>query len=246
MKITIVVPCYNSMKYLGECLDSVLNQDYDDYVVWAYDNESTDGTYEYLLQREKEHEKLKILQVPNIYKNGYREAMEHVFENSENEYIAFVASDDYIAQDYISKCMRVVAHNPDKIKCIQSGIMGVQNSMPAGQQIHSYKSLVEFKQQCMTRSPVNTPTVIFHKSLWPVFQQTPALSNTGLLIAGSEDYDQYCNLADNNIFIYPIPVCLGYFYRWHEEQSTWKVHEDPELKKYDKIIQEYWKKKWTL
>jgi hypothetical protein len=98
----------------------------------------------------------------------------------------------------------------------------------------------------MKSSPVNTPTVIFHKSLWPIFQHTVALSNAGLPIAGSEDYDQYCNLADNNIFIYPVNACLGYYYRWHEKQSTWKVHQDPQLKKYDKVIQEYWKKEWTL
>jgi len=246
MKITIVVPCYNSMKYLGECLDSVLNQDYDDYVVWAYDNESTDGTYEYLLERGKEHEKLKVFQVPNVYKNGYREAMEHAFENSDNDYIAFIASDDYVAYNYISKYMKIISHNPEKIKCIQSGIIGVQDGQRIGEQIHYYKNLNEFKQQCMVRSPVNTPTVIFHKSLWPIFQHTRAIDNQKLPIAGSEDYDQYCNLADNGVFIYPVSSCLGYFYRWHEGQSTWKVHQDPHLQKYDKVIQEYWKKEWTL
>ena len=246
MRITVVVPCYNSMKYVAECLDSVLNQDYDDYVVWAYDNESTDGTYEYLLERAKEHERLKVRQVPNVYKNGYREALEHVFENGDNDYIAFIASDDYIAHNYISKCMKIISHDPEKIKCIQSGIIGVQDGHRTGEQIHYYKSLNEFKQQCMVRSPVNTPTVIFHKSLWPIFQHTPALNSQKLPIAGSEDYDQYCNLADNGVFIYPVNACLGYFYRWHEDQSTWKVHQDPNLKKYDQVIQEYWKKKWTL
>ena len=246
MKITVAVPCYNSMKYLGECLDSVLNQDYDNYVVWAYDNESSDGTYEYLLELEKKHKKLKVFQVPNIYKNGYREAMIHVFENCADGYIAFVGSDDYIAHDYISKCMRIISHDPEKIKCIQSGIIGIQNGHRANKQIHFYRNIQEFKQMCMQRSPVNTPTVIFHKSLWPIFQHKPALDSNNLAIVGPEDYDQYCNLADNNIFIYPVRACLGYFYRWHEHQCTWKVNKDPSLKQYEKIIQDYWRKRWTL
>ena len=53
MKITIVVPCYNSMKYLEQSIISVLEQDYEECIICAYDNESTDGTYEYLLELEK-------------------------------------------------------------------------------------------------------------------------------------------------------------------------------------------------
>ena len=246
MKITIVVPCYNSMKYLEQSIISVLEQDYEECIICAYDNESTDGTYEYLLELEKKHERLQVFQVPNIYENGYREAMEHVFENTESDYITFVASDDYIASDYISKYMKIISHAPEKIKCIQSGIVGVQNGIPLNRQIHFYRDIQEFKQLCMERSPVNTPTVVFHKSLWPIFQHKPALDSLNLPSGGPEDYDQYCNLADNNIFIYPVNTCLGYFYRWHQDQSTWKVHQDPKLREYEKLIQEYWKKKWTL
>jgi len=246
MKITVVVPCYNSMKYLEQCITSVLEQDYEDCVICAYDNESTDGTYEYLLELEKEHERLQVFQVPNIYKNGYREAMEHVFENTQSDYITFIASDDYIAPDYISKYMKIISHDPERIKCIQSGIVGIRNGAMVNRQIHFYKDIQEFKQLCMERSPVNTPTVVFHKSLWPIFQHKPALDSHNLPSGGPEDYDQYCNLADNNVFIYPVNTCLGYFYRWHQEQSTWKVHQDLKLKQYDKIIQEYWKKKWIL
>jgi len=245
MKITIVVPCYNSMQYLEQCMTSVLAQDYEDCVIWAYDNESTDGTYEYLLELEKEHPKLKTFRLPNIYKNGYPEAMAHVFENAAEGYITFVASDDYLAPDYISKCMKIIAYNPDKIKCLQSGITGFQNGVGTRDQIHFYKSLDDFKLQCMTRSPVNTPTVFYHTSIVP-YMVREALESAGLPFNGPGDFDMYCSLADNNIFIYPVNACLGYFYRWHEGQSTWKVLQDPELKGYHKIIEDYWRKKWTL
>mgnify|MGYP003133201059 CR=1 FL=1 len=245
MKITIVVPAYNSMKYLEECINSVLAQDYSDYEVWACDNESTDGTYEYLLNLEKDHENLKVMQFPNIYKNGYPEAWKYVFENAGTDYITFVATDDYIATDYISKCMKIISYNPEKIKCLQSGIIGIQNGARINEQVHYYKSITDFKQQCMVRSPVNTPTVIYHKSLYP-FLVRSALIENGLEDDGPGDYDMYCNLADNNIFIYPVNKQLGYYYRWHEEQSTWKIHNDPVLSTYHNIIKEFWKKKWTL
>jgi len=246
MKITVVVPCYNSMKYLKQCLDSVLNQDYDDYNVWAYDNESTDGTYEYLLELEKKHKKLTVFQVPNIYPNGYGEAQEHIIENLKSEYVTFVGSDDYISANYVSNCMKVLAHDPEKIKCIQSGFKSVQNEQIINYQMHFYKNIEEFKKQCLVRSPVNTPTVVLHKSLVHLLRVHEAHASFGTNCVGAGDYDTYCCMADRGIFIYPISAHMGYYYRWHEEQATWKVHKNKKGIDYEKIIQEYWKKRWTL
>jgi len=246
MKITVAVPCYNSMKYLEECIDSVLNQDYDDYDIWAYDNESTDGTYEYLLELEKKHSKLTVFQLPNIYPNGYGEAQEHARDNLKSDYITFVASDDIIDSSYISQCMRIFSHDPENIKCIQSGIIGIQNGAEVMRQIHSYKDLHDFKQQCLSLSPVNTPTVVWHRSLLRFIRVHEAHDAAGINCIGAGDYDTYCHMADQGIFIYPVPIVLGYHYRWHEDQATWRVHKSRENVDYDEIIREYWKKKWTL
>jgi|TARA_Y100000310_G_C20585890_1_gene765384 glycosyltransferase involved in cell wall biosynthesis len=246
MKITVVVPCYNSMKYLEQCITSVLEQDYEDYDVWAYDNESTDGTYEYLLELEKKHPKLTVFQVPNIYPNGYGEAQEHVIENLASDYVTFVGSDDFIEPNYISNCMKILLHDPEKIKCIQSAINGVQNGRIINYQVHSYKNLDEFKEQCLNKSPVNTPTVVWHKSLVRLLRTHEAHDAAELSCIGGGDYDTYCYMADQGIFIYPVPVHMGYYYRWHQDQATWKVHKSKKDVDYDKIIQEYWKKKWTL
>jgi len=245
MKITIVVPCFNSMEYLEQCMASVLAQDYGDIEIWACDNESTDGTYEYLIELEQKHDKLKTFRLPNIYKNGYPEAMAHAFENADEGYITFVASDDFLACDYISKCMKIISHNPEKIKCLQSGITGIKNGARAHDQIHFYKNINDFKRQCMVRSPVNTPTVIYHTSILP-YMTREALESHGLADDGPGDFDMYCSLADSDIFIYPVNACLGYFYRWHDDQATWKVLRDPKISGYHKIIEEYWRKKWTL
>ena len=234
------------MKFLEECINSVLAQDYDDCDVWAYDNESTDGTYEYLLELEKKHTKLKVFQVPNIYPNGYGEAQEHVIKNLESDYVTFVGSDDIIDSNYISKCMKIFSHDPEKIKCIQSGIIGIQNGVEVMRQTHSYKNLQDFKQECTRLSPVNTPTVVWHKSLVHSLRVHEAHAASGLSCIGGGDYDTYCHIADLGIFIYPIPNCLGYYYRWHEDQATWKVHKSKKDVDYDKIIREYWKNKWTL
>ena len=52
MKFSIIVPVYNVEKYLPRCLESVLNQDFDDYEIIAVDDEQL-LLYELLNELEK-------------------------------------------------------------------------------------------------------------------------------------------------------------------------------------------------
>lgn len=239
------------MRYIEPCLNSALTQDYHNYDVHAYDNGSTDGTLEYIRELEQKHAHLTVHEVPNVYKNSYREAHDHAFQNIETDYITYLASDDYLDTKYLSKCMRVILHDPEKIKCIQSGIISVdENGAFRNKSTHSYKNINDFKQQCMLRSPVNTPTMIYHKSLYSLMNWAPyggeAHKHHKVQEAGAGDYDMFCGFADNDVFIYPVNTCFGYYYRWHPEQCTWQVINEKKIFNYDEMIQNYWKKKWNL
>jgi len=243
MRITVVVPTFNSMKYVDECLDSVLAQTYDDMEIIVYDNESTDGTHEHLLERK--NDQFEVISLPNIEPNGYREAMDHVFEHSESEYVTFISSDDYIDKNYISNCMQTLDRSPSGIKCIQSGMVWVNEvGEVINTSIHNYTSVEELKKLLLQHSPVNNPTVVYHRSIWPILGECrEAHFANNLVDIGVGDYDMWCGLVHRGIPIYPVNGQLGYFYRWHSEQATWKVQENPV--KYDKIIQDYWKDKWS-
>ena len=246
MRITVVVPTFNSMKYVDQCLDSVLAQTYDDMEVIVYDNESTDGTYEHLKSRKDEGENFELISVPNVEPNGYREAMDHVFEYSKSDYVTFVSSDDYVDKDYITNYVKVIDESPTEIKCIQSGLIWVnENGEIVNQKFHSYESLEDFKRLCLGYCPVNNPTVVYHRSIWPFLGDSrEAHFDNDLKDIGVGDYDMWCGLADKGISVTPIRGYLGYFYRWHSGQATWAVQKDPT--NYDKIIQDYWRNKWKM
>ena len=239
-RVTIIVPCYNSQKWIQQCLLSALNQTWKNLEVIFVDNESTDDSVSVVNRILLQYPNLIMAKAENIYPNCWDEAKQMGFEMMSGDYVLVMGSDDYLHPKFIENCMRVFSFAPEKILALQSPIRGVQgNSKYISNEIkHHYKSVEEFKNQCLERCPVNPPTVVYNRILY----------DRGLLQAGPEkyggaaDYDLYCKLADNGVMVYPAPNWLGFFYRWHPEQATWKVQK--EETNYDKMIQDYWREKW--
>jgi len=241
-KVSIIIPCYNSEKWIEECVMSTLSQTYENVEVIVVDNESTDASVEIVKKIRERYPGLIFSTAANIYPNCWDEAREEGFKLMTGDYVLIMGSDDFLDEKFIENCVKIFKQAPEKIKALQSPAKGIsiKNGIQVftGELKHLYRSKQEFKDLCLQKSPVNTPTVIYNTELY----------KQGLLKAdpekygGAADYDLYCKLIDNDIFIYPSPVWLGFYYRWHEEQATWKVHK--EGKNYDIMIQEHWRKKW--
>ena len=240
-KITVIIPCYNSEKWIEECLLSALNQTYENKEVIFVDNESTDSSLQIARGIQQQYPNLIVDTAENIYKHSYQEPVEKALSFATGEYFTILGSDDYIAPEYLEKLVQILLSS-DKIQALQTPIRGVEGKekVYAGDLSHSYKSLAEFKNQLFVKCPVTTPSIVFKKSLY----------DTGIVRWNSEDYlgacdyDLYFNLADNNIFMYPYLQWIGYYYRWHEGQSTWGMHK--EETNFDKKIKDYWRQKWKV
>jgi len=241
-KVTIIIPCYNSEKWIEQCLRSALDQTYKNLEVIFVDNESTDNSVEIAQKLSKEYASLILSSAENLYANCWDEARSEGFRLMTGDYVLVMGSDDYLHEQFIENCMNVINKAPDKIKALQSPVKGVKadTGIIVNTIGHSYRSVAEFKRMVMERCPVNTPTVIYSTQLY----RDGLLKTTPEIYGGAADYDLYCSLADNGVMIYPVPVWLGFYYRWHEDQATWKVHK--EGTNYDKMIRDYWREKWDL
>ena len=241
-KVSIIIPCYNSEKWIEECVMSALNQSYERTEAIVIDNESKDESFEILKKIKKSNDELLLSTAENIYPNCWDEARAKGYEMMTGEYMTVIGSDDYIEQDYIKNCINIVMKAPDRIKALQSPAKGftIKNGVKVetGKLQHIYKSKKQFMKESMQRCPVNSPAVFYNSSLYT----DGFLKTYPEKYGGAADYDLYCRLIDNDIFIYPYPEWIGFNYRWHEEQATWKVHK--EGVNYDKMIQDYWKEKW--
>ena len=242
MKVSIIIPCYNSEKWIEECVLSALQQTYADTEVIFVDNESTDGSVDLVKKIKEKHSNLIMSSAKNLYPNCWDEPRSKGLELMSGDYFTVIGSDDFLSEKYVENCMKIIMKAPDKIKALQSPMQGVQstkdNTKYSNILGHSYSSIKEFKELCLKGCPVNTPSVMYSAELY----RKKVINTKPETYGGAADYDMYCSMSDAGVFIYPAPVWLGFFYRWHEDQATWKMHKDPT--NYDIMIQEFWREKW--
>ena len=94
MKFSIVVPVYNVEQYLGQCLESLLAQDYGDYEVICVNDGSTDGSREILTKWESRMPQMRVIDREN---GGLSAARNTGLEAATGDYVLFVDSDDWVA-----------------------------------------------------------------------------------------------------------------------------------------------------
>jgi glycosyltransferase involved in cell wall biosynthesis len=243
MKMTIIIPCYNAEKWIRQCVRSAMNQTHKNTEVILVDNESTDNSLAAARELQLEFPNLIVDTAPNIYKYSYQEPVEKALSISTGDYFTILGSDDFIHPNYVEnifKFIEAVGHN--NVLAMQSPILGVDNlaQNSTGLLGHTYKDIDEFKSLLFQKCPVTTPSVVFAKSLYT--NKIVRWHSDEYL--GASDYEMYFNLADNGIPIFPIGQWLGYYYRWHEGQSTWGMHSTGI--NFDEIIKEKWRKKWKM
>ena len=100
IKYSIIIPNYNSLKWIKRCLDSVLQQSYTNYELIIVDDLSDDGSLEVIKQYQDE--RIKIIENKEKRFNGGSRNVG--IDNATGDYILFLDDDDYLVD-------RTVLHN---------------------------------------------------------------------------------------------------------------------------------------
>lgn len=98
MKTSIIIPIYNSEKYLHRLLDSVINQTYKDIEIILVNDGSTDNSLNICEEFRSRDNRIKICNKTN---GGVSSARNEGIEIATGEYITFIDADDYIDKNYI-------------------------------------------------------------------------------------------------------------------------------------------------
>lgn len=109
MLISIIVPAYNVEKYIEKCLDSLLNQTFDDYQIIVVNDGSTDRTDEIIQQKYLD----KVVYIDKKTNSGLSDTRNVGMKFATGEYIIFVDGDDYVNNSCIQKIRSIIKSHRD-------------------------------------------------------------------------------------------------------------------------------------
>lgn len=142
--VSVCIPNYNYGHYLRNCLDSIMSQTYPNIEVILRDNNSTDNSFEIMMEYYHKFKEKGIY--CSIHKNKYNYGSDKntslcEFDmNGDLEYV--LASDDSIEPTFIEKCIKVYQENPNVAM-----VMTHRNEIDENGKI--YKTAPFYNQSCI-------------------------------------------------------------------------------------------------
>lgn len=102
--VSIIIPVYNSEKYIGRCLDSVLNQTYKNIDIIVINDGSTDNSQEIIDDYQKKYSNIIAIEQKNM---GVSKTRNKAIKMAKTKYIMFIDNDDFIDKEYVEKHLKV-------------------------------------------------------------------------------------------------------------------------------------------
>lgn len=134
-RVSIIIPVYKVEEYLDECIESVIRQSYQSIEIILVDDGSPDQCPAICDEYAEKDSRVKVIHQKN---GGLSAARNSGIKMAKGDYIAFIDSDDYIAENFIEKLFncaidtnadivccgmtvigngRALIHTPDSVKC---------------------------------------------------------------------------------------------------------------------------------
>jgi glycosyltransferase involved in cell wall biosynthesis len=110
--VSVITPVYNTEKYLAECIESVLNQTYENWQYVIVDNCSSDGSLEIARSYQEKDSRIKVIACAEFVNQvrNYNRALTYVSDAS--KYCKIVQADDWIFPQCLTEMVRVAEANP--------------------------------------------------------------------------------------------------------------------------------------
>ena len=169
IKISIIIPVFNAEKHLNKCLDSVLNQTYDNYEVVIVNDGSTDNSEkiinEYIL---KYKDKIKYFYKDN---SGVSDTRNFGISKISGEYFTFVDSDDYIDTNLLKIIIRYDDFDILSFNLVEvSQDYEITNKIikPSFDMLNGQNGIIKFIE---SKEYFDTPvSYIYNKKYWEKYQ----------------------------------------------------------------------------
>ncbi|ATA74632.1 MULTISPECIES: glycosyltransferase family 2 protein [Capnocytophaga] len=98
--VSIITPMYNGAKYVGQTIESVLLQSYQNWEMLIVDDGSKDNSVEIVREYTEKDKRIKLIQQKN---GGSASARNNALRNAQGRYICFLDSDDLLESSFFEK-----------------------------------------------------------------------------------------------------------------------------------------------
>jgi glycosyltransferase involved in cell wall biosynthesis len=185
-KVSIVIPCYNQARFLGEAIRSVLFQGYTDLEIVVVDDGSSDGTEEVASCYAKGDPRVRLVRQENL---GLAAARNRGLAEVSGEYVVFLDSDDRLVSGALEVGVRELEAHPGC--AFVSGhcrkIAADGSIVPGWEQFRVRDDLyLELLRSC----PVYVPAVMYRRCVFD------AVGDFDTSYRAAEDYDLYYRILE--------------------------------------------------
>ncbi len=185
-KVSVVIPCYNQARFLGEAIQSVLCQGYTDLEIIVVDDGSKDGTEEVASGYAREDPRVRLIKQEN---RGLAAARNRGLAEAGGEYVVFLDSDDRLVSGALEVGVRELEAHPGCafVSGICRKITADGSIVPGWEQFRVRDDpYLELLRSC----PVYVPAVMYRRF---VFE---AVGNFDTSFKAAEDYDLYYRVLE--------------------------------------------------
>lgn len=226
---SIIIPVYNVEKYIDECLQSVVNQNFDNYEVILVDDGSTDNCPQICDNYAEKYEFINVYHKDN---GGLSSARNFGIEKAKGRYIAFIDSDDYWNDlCFLDKINDIISHKQYDIIVFGYGEWKNSRFYPI-MNFDAYKAQYEYSlSELITNNWINSSACMKFVKL-DIIRNNKFDFRFGVT---SEDIEWTTKLltASKNYFVYPDNV---YVYRQQEKSITHSIKEQSLVDLYNNIM----------
>lgn len=183
--ISVVVPIYNTEKYLRQCVESILRQSYNNIEIILVDDGSTDSSSQICDDYASQDSRVKVIHQLN---GGLGKAYNTGFADATGEYIGIVESDDFIEPDMYEKLL-IPAQNYDVdiVKCDFYNYNSFKNSPDTARNIMKYVA-PENKSFTISENP---RLLSIHSSIWAALYKASFIKQIKFSETKSASYQDF-------------------------------------------------------
>ena len=218
MKLSVIIPCYNAERYLGECLDSVLAQSEPDFEVILVDDGSRDGTLVAAQACAARDARVTVLHQENA---GVCAARNLGLDRAHGEWVTFVDADDLLTPDAFATMLGAADEGTDMVVCAHETFDGEGNTRVIQPDTRWFARTGERKRRAVALRLIEGDSVLNI--------MCGKLHRRALLEREQLRLDEHLKIAEDALFNLEAVLCgqgiayvprVTYRYRMHGESAT--------------------------